>query len=116
MRAQNFGRVRTPPKGRLGAVAGSLAVLLLAIAQPVASDVRRMEAVGAEPVRIGTKIRVPLRDAALKRALRDAVVRVALDLVAVEIPFEDKNPGTSPDFKNGSWRIWLIADLKSTSP
>ncbi len=51
-----------------------LVVLLLALAQPGLGDVRRMEAVGAEPIRADAVLRVPLRDAALKRALRDAVV------------------------------------------
>jgi len=60
----------------------ALIVLLLALAAPSLADVRRMEAVGAEPIRADAGLRVSLRDAALKRALRDAVVRVAFDLLA----------------------------------
>ena len=44
-----------------------------------------MEAVGAAPIRVDTKIRASPRDAALNRALGDAVVRVALDLLAPEV-------------------------------
>ena len=45
-----------------------------------------MEAVGAAPVRSGGHLQGSLRDAALKRALRDAVIRVSRDLLAPEVP------------------------------
>jgi hypothetical protein len=77
---------------------GTLVLWLLAATQPegAAADVRRMEAVGAAPIRIGEQIRVPLRDEALKRALGDAVVRVALDLLAPEVSPEFSPYGEVP--------------------
>ncbi len=82
----------------LRVLGAGFALTLLALADPAVGDVRRMEAVGAEPIRANTRIEVPLRDAARKRAVHDAVVRVARDLLAPELPPDesaiDSPPGT----------------------
>ena len=61
----------------------ALAILGLALlAAPVSeAEVRQMEAVGAVPLRAGASPTTPPREAAVRRALDEAVLRVAGDLV-----------------------------------
>ncbi len=76
-------------------VAGVAAAVVLGLGPPTGSawaaptEIREMEAVGAIPLGDGPAARPP-RDAALKRALSDAVLRVALDLLPDYDPMEAK--------------------------
>lgn len=73
---------------RAGA-AGLLALLLVALALPAGAEVRRVEALGAVALDPDQPPRVPPRDAALRRALHDAVWRVALDQLDGFDPSDD---------------------------
>jgi len=68
----------------------ALAVLgsLLLMAPVAAAEVRQIEAVGAVAIRPGAGPETPSREAAVQRALAEAVLRVASDLVP-EMPAED---------------------------
>ena len=57
------------------------AALLLATALPAGAELRRVEALGAVPLDPRNPPSVPPRDAALRRALHDAVWRVALEML-----------------------------------
>lgn len=69
--------------------AAGLLLLALALGDSGRAEVRPVEAVGAVPLRADAPSRVPPRDAALQRALQDAVHRVALD----ELPDFDPETG-----------------------
>jgi len=66
-----------------GAPAGVAALVALALvtAGPAGAEVRRMEAVGAVPIDPRTRSSEPLREAAVEEAQREAVLRVASDLL-----------------------------------
>ena len=68
-------------KGWRAGVLGAAALLVLALApgQSVGAEVRRVEAVGVVPLEADASPRVAPRDAALQRALEEAVRRVALE-------------------------------------
>ncbi len=74
-------------RARLGAAA--LLALALVLGGDGRAEVRPVEAVGVVPLDADTPSRVPPRDAALQRALEDAVHRVALD----ELPDFDPETG-----------------------
>ncbi len=61
---------------RLGVVAG-----VLLAGSEVGAEVRRLEAVGAVPVKKGERATVSTRDSAVQAALREAVLRVARELL-----------------------------------
>ena len=70
--------------GVRSAFVGSASALLLAASMPApggAADVRMLEAVGAIPLRPDDPPTTPPRDAALRKALSDAVSRVALEML-----------------------------------
>jgi len=79
---ERVARVRSGPRSRQRSAGGlvGLAVLLLAPAA-VHADERTLEAIGAAPVRIGEQATVSTRDAAVQAALREAVLRVARELL-----------------------------------
>lgn len=62
-----------------GAAALLVTLLVAGLASPVAADVRRVEALGAVPLDPESPPTGSLRESALRRALHDAVWRVALD-------------------------------------
>lgn len=64
---------------RRGAAAVFAALLVAGLASPVVADVRRVEALGAVPLDPDSPPTQSPRDSALRRALHDAVWRVALD-------------------------------------
>jgi len=67
-------------RGLAGLLGFALVVALLAGgARPAAAEVRSIEALGAAPVNPDAPSAEPLRDAALRRALHEAVRRVALE-------------------------------------
>jgi len=73
---------------------GSTAALLLAmLALPAGAEVRRVEALGAVPLGADSSPSGPPKDAALRRALHDAVWRVALD----QLPGFDPTDEASQD-------------------
>lgn len=61
-------------------------LLSLAAAPARAADVRAIESVGAVPLRADAKPTSPPRDAAVRKALADAVHRIALQLLASQDP------------------------------
>ena len=71
------------------------AVVLLVVAGVLlaggeaAAEVRRLEAVGTAPVRKGERATVSTRDAAVQAALREAVLRVARELLMDALVSED---------------------------
>ncbi len=77
-------------RGRRAAVLSAVGLLLaLALGDSGRAEVRPVEAVGAVPLDANAPSRVAPRDAALQRALQDAVRRVALD----ELPDFDPETG-----------------------
>ena len=68
-------------RGRRAGVLGAVGLLVLALVlgDSGRAEVRRVEAVGAVPLGVNAPSRVAPRDAALQRALEDAVRRVALE-------------------------------------
>ena len=78
-------------RGRRAAALGAAGLLLLALAlgDSGRAEVRPVEALGAVPLDANAPSRVAPRDAALQRALQDAVRRVALD----ELPDFDPETG-----------------------
>jgi hypothetical protein len=69
--------------------AAGLLLLTLALVEIGRAEVRPVEAVGVAPLDADAPSRVPPRDVALRRALQDAVLRVALD----ELPDLDPSSG-----------------------
>jgi len=88
-----------------------LLALALALALPAAAEVRRFEAVGAAPVRLEDAGTTAPRQAALQRALSEAVTRVALEFLAEADPeaAADVSPsdalGSDPGRYAASFRI-----------
>lgn len=76
-------------RGRRAALGGAALLLAIALGGAGKAEVRRVEAVGVVPLYADTPSRVPPRDAALERALQEAVVHVALD----ELPDFDPEAG-----------------------
>lgn len=76
-----------------------LVVVALVIVAPTAlhADARRLEAVGAVPIEPGASARTSLRDAAIQRALREAVSRIARELLLEAEATVPLPPGSAPD-------------------
>ena len=69
----------------LGVIAWAGGLTLLAVPSVDAGEIRRVEVVGAVPLGEEIKPAGPPRDEAVRAALRDAVLRLALDLLSTDI-------------------------------
>jgi len=75
----------------------ALSMVALWVATPAGAEVRRIEAVGAVPVYADQADSIAPRDAAIRKALREAVERVAEEFIA-EIPLTGPAAGVpAPD-------------------
>jgi len=89
---------------REGLVPFALAAALAAFATAAAAEVRRVEAVGAVPVGGEVAATQPPRDAAVRAALREAVQRLALELLSGDFDPITAEPAIAKALGNDPFR------------